>query len=255
MKRIVFILIIMLLISFNAECKSGLLQEVNILFLKENYRNVIEKVNQDISKYDLDRKEKKEMLYIAGLSYLKLGKYKKARSVFNKILGMNGDNIRQDAYLGIAHSYYLEKKYDIALRAYKNVLTIYPRHNRLSSIYYNMAMIYKAKNEPRKANHYLQKVKKKFATSFEASKTTYVSVKQKTTHYIVQLGAFISLRNAKKLVRRLSRKKFDSYIQKIKKHGKTLYRIRGGKFSNKSYARRLIRRLRRSGFQAKIIEE
>jgi len=44
-------------------------------------------------------------------------------------------------------------------------------------------------------------------------------------------------------------------VQKIKKDGRTYYRVRGGKFSNEYYAKRLVRRLRKNRFSAKIIVE
>ena len=105
------------------------------------------------------------------------------------------------------------------------------RSQRLSSIYYSLGFSYKGKKDFDKADFYFQKVKEQYPTSFEADKTEYLLNGKKPDYYIIQLGAFRRLKNAKKLVRRLARKRYDSYIQKVKK-GRVLYRVRGGKFSN-----------------------
>ena len=131
-----------------------------------------------------------------------------------------------------------------------------PNSDRLSGVYYNLGLSYKAKKDFNKANFYFERVKSRYGKSFEAEKVVYLqAAKNGVRYYIVQLVALKSLRKAKKLVRRLARKKYDSYIQKTKKGRVTLYRVRAGKFSNKYYATRLQRRLRRSGFSAKIIVE
>jgi tetratricopeptide (TPR) repeat protein len=235
--------------------KANFVEHINILFLKEDHATLIRSAEKNLRNYRLNTKEKKEVLYLTGLSYIKLKNFTRARGVFKKILAMKGDDFRQDAYMGIADSHFDEKNFNGAINAYKKVLRIYPRGDRLSSVYYNLGLIYKAKKDPHEANYYFRKVKKEFGRSFEADKSSYVPVTRRPAYYIIQLGAFRSLKNAKKLVGRLRRKKYDSYIQKTRKDGRTLYKVRGGKFSNKSYALRLLRRLRKSGFLAKVIVE
>ena len=260
MQKIVILILVMSLFSISPLYSRGLsktdfIKELNILFLKENYTGLVNSVGNNFPRYRLSRKQKREVIYLTALSYLKLRNFIKARKLFNKILSMGDSNLKQDAYIGIANSYFLEKNYSKAIKAYKTVLSAYPVSDKLSGVYYNLGLIYKAKKDSDKANYYFQKVKERYGNSFEADKTVYLSKNSNVDYYIVQMGAFTSLRNAKKLVRKLSRKKFDSYIQKVKKRRKNLYRVRGGKFSNKAYAKRLKNKLRRSGFSAKIIEE
>lgn len=260
MKRIiVFIVVSLLMISPFAQgrevSRTDFVEGINILFLKKDYSNLVDKTEGDLGRYKLPRQEKKEVLYLTGLSYIKLNNFGKARKVFKNILSMKGNEFRQNAHIGIADSYFEEKNYERAIQAYEEVLTTYPRSDRLSSIYYNLGLSYKAKNNFSKANLYFQKIKRYHSVSLESDKTTDLSTKKKPRYYIIQLGAFRSLTNAKKLGKRLRRKKYDYYIQKIKKDGEILYRVRGGKFSNKYYAMRLFRKLRRDRFHVKIIEE
>ena len=234
---------------------SEFVKDVNILFLKGDYAGLVRDVESNMESYRFSRRKKKEVLYLTGVSYLKLKDYRKAREVFENILKMKGSRFREDAYIGIADSYFLEKKYDKAIQAYEGLLTMYPRSNRVSGIYKNLGFAYQERNLPEKADLYYRRVKQDYKDSFEADVTTYVTKEDKQVYYIIQLGAFQSLRNAKRLVRQLTRKRHDSYVQKVTKDGKILYRVRGGKFSNKDYAERLLRRLKRDGFSAKIIEE
>ena len=260
MKKIVVSVIISFFISSafieaRELSKSDFIEDINIMFLKEDYRGLTESANNNLGKLRLTRQEKKEILYLMGLSYIKTGDFSKARKAFGDILDKKGDELRQDAYIGIADSYFIEKNYDKAIKSYESILNMYPKSDRLSSVYYNLAGCYKAKNNNSKANLYLDKVKKGYDTSFESGKAEYLPTKTTTRYYIVQLGAFKRLKNAKKLVKSLARKKYDSYVQKIEKDGRTYYRVRCGKFSNEYYAKRLVRRLRKNRFSAKIIVE
>jgi len=257
-KITLFALVSFLLFNISAGARSvskaEFMEDVNTLFLKEDYSAFIRETETEVGRIKLARKEKKEVFYLMGLSYMKLGSFVKARASFSDILGMKGEEFDEDAHIGIADSYFHEKNYVKAIKSYKTILNMYPESERLAGAYHNLGISYKAVKNTQKADYYLNKVKREYSSSFEAE--SMASRPEKTeNYYIVQLGAFRSLKNAKKLVRRLSRKKYDSYIQKIKSGGKTLYRVRGGKFSNKDYAMKLQRKLRRDGFQVKIIEE
>ena len=236
--------------------RAEFIEQMNVLFFKEDYRGLINDAKKNLSRQRLSGKEKKEVLYLTGLSYMKLKDFSAAREAFNSILDMRRNEYKEDAYISMADSYFQEGNYDKAIRIYEKTLYKYPGSDRLSGVYYNLGLSYKAKKDLEKANYCFRKLKTRYKTSFEADKAVYLTTGKKApTYYIIQLGAFKSLKNAKKLVRRLSRKKYDSYIQKIKKGRSVLYRVRGGKFSNKNYAMRLYRRLRRSGFAVKVIVE
>jgi len=201
-------------------------RNINILFLREDYRQLIDEADKGLRRYRLSRKEKNEILYLEGLSCIKTGNCKRARDIFNEILQTGRDGYREKAYIGIADSYFYAKESDKARQAYEEILKRFPESDRLNYIYKNL----------------------------EAASGGRLT-REGPTYYIVQLGAFRSLRNAKKLTGRLARKKFEYYIQKTAKNGRTLYRVRAGKFSNKSYAMRLYGKLKKKGFPAKVIIE
>jgi len=260
MKKIVIFLFAWLLlfntVSYSRDASKGsFIKEINVLFLKENYSRLIEESDRNAKRHRLTRDEKKEVLYLTGISYVKLLDFNKARESFRGILDMKGTKFREKAYIGIADLYFYSKDYRRAIEAYESALNAYPKSDRASGIYYNLGLSYKNENEESKANYCFKKVKKDFGSSFESDEDLPSPANQNIRYYVVQLGAFSDMRNARKLVKRLSRKGYDSYIQRVKKDGKTMYRVRGGKFSNKDYAQRLVRKLKRSRFSAKIIVE
>ena len=253
-------LAILLAVNPPAQAKNlsaaSFIEKINVLFLKEDYGGLVKNAKSNLSRYKLDRNEKKEVLYLAGLSYIKLGNFSKARESFSDILKARGNSFKQEAYVGIADSYFYGKNFTGAIKAYKDVLNKYPQSDRLSGVCYNLGLSYKAEKDFDKANYYFEHVKNRYGKSFEAEKVVYLQTSKNDVHYyIVQLVALRSLQKAKKLVQQLARKKYDAYIQKTKDGKITLYRVRAGKFSNKSYATRLQKRLRRDGFSAKIIVE
>jgi tetratricopeptide (TPR) repeat protein len=179
-----------------------LAEEINILFLKGDYKAVVQKADASLKNSWIDKDEKKEILYLAGLSYIKLNDFKKAREAFTRILEMADGAFKEKAHIGIADSYFYEKKFEEKGLDIKSA-----------------------------------------------------SAEETGVYYVVQLGMFKSHKNAQSLARRLARKHYKTYIQKIRQNGSRLYRILGGKFSTRLNAVRLCKKLKKSGFAAKIIEE
>ena len=109
-KPLVILLASLLVLNVSANAreisKVDFIEDINILFLKENYAGLIKNVDKNFRLYRLSNKEKKEVLYLMGLSYIKLSSFTGAREVFQKILAMKGNDFRQGAYIGIAYSYF-----------------------------------------------------------------------------------------------------------------------------------------------------
>lgn len=239
----------------DALSKSDFIKEINGLYLNGNYRQIIKEAKRIPRFRNLTSDEKKEILYLIGLSYMNMKLYNKAREVFYKILRLKGAQFREESYIAIGHSYFYEGRFGSAIDAYEDILDMYSKSDALSTIYYNLSLCYREDGDYEKAKSYIRKLRHRYSNSFEGIKTGTIYFPEKTRYYIVQLGAFRSLKNARRLARRLSRKGYDSYIQKVYMDNKPIYKVRGGKFSNSAYAYRLARRLRKNGFVAKIISE
>ena len=87
----------------------------------------------------------------------------------------------------------------------------------------------------------------------EVSYSDYTNVKP--SFYIVQVGAFKTYKNAKKIAYSLKRKRFDSVLLKVRKGKEIFYKVRAGKFRQLSNAQNLVRQLNRKGYTAEIINE
>jgi len=257
MKRVaLFVAILILFNAFFATdsfSRASVISEIDSLFLKEKYTAVISKGEAALKNKRLDRKDKKEVLYLVGLAYLKENNFEASRTYFKEVLSLGGKSLKEEAHAGLAHSYFYEGKYDEACAAYENSLALYPGSNMTASMYYNLGIANLKKGNEEKAKACAEKLTTKYGSSFEAESIPESLAAGKETYYIVQLGSFKSLKNAKKLTRRLARKKYEYYIQKAKVRGRTYYRVRGGKFSNQYYANRLVRKLKKDGFPAKTI--
>ncbi len=73
--------------------------------------------------------------------------------------------------------------------------------------------------------------------------------------YIVQVGAFKTYKNAKKLAYSLKKKRFDSVILKVRRAKEIYYKVRAGKFRELSNAQKLVRQLNKKGYNPEIIDE
>ncbi len=71
---------------------------------------------------------------------------------------------------------------------------------------------------------------------------------KKPAKYTVQIGAFSSYENAKKLKKRLSSKFNWVSVKKSEKNGKIFYRVRAGKFNDIKKAEKKERELKKTGF-------
>ena len=259
MKKLIALISISIILSSSLAIarpvsEAKFIKDINILFLKEDYSGLLAYSREGMRSCRLGRNQKKEALYLMGLSYMKLEKFDKARESFDDIIKMKGSDLKDEAYIGIADSYFKESDFDKAIIAYKSVINAFPRSDRISGVYYNIGLCYKEKNNLDKANYYHKKIRTGYNESFEAKGSDYLS-SNGTKYYIIQIGAFRSLKNAKKLHRTAARKGYESYIQKAKKDGETIYKVRAGKFSNKDYAYNIVRKLKRDKFSVKIIVE
>ena len=249
----VILILFSIFLEIPAFSKSSVINEIDSLLLKEQYADAIKTGESALQNKRLGREDKKEIMYMIGLAFLKTGNFERSRAYFNGILKFGGKSLKEEARAGIAHSYFYEGKYDEATAAYENSLALYPSSDMAASMYYNLGMANLKKGNEEKAKMCAEKLKKEYGSSFEAESIPESLAAGRETYYIVQLGSFKSLKNAKKLTRRLARKKYEYYIQKAKVKGHTRYRVRAGKFSNIYYAKRLVSKLKKSGFKSKII--
>ncbi len=77
-------------------------------------------------------------------------------------------------------------------------------------------------------------------------------LQQWTFYYCVQVGAFSSEQNARRLSGELKKRGYESEVSEGVMQGKTFYRVRVGRFNSRAEAEGELKRLRQEGFPGRI---
>ena len=89
-----------------------------------------------------------------GLSYIKLGDYKKAEEELEYAVYLDPEFV--SAYLDLAHLYDSQKDYDRAIISWEKVLEIKPDFSEKYKILYNLGLMYQRKKMPHQALVYFE---------------------------------------------------------------------------------------------------
>jgi len=205
-------------------------------YMQGDYSDALDKCKRVLNDYKISR-FRDDAHYLAGLSLLKLGRYESARSYFYKVVSRKpASPLEEDAYLGAADSYLLEKKYDKARELYQEILIHYANTDYRDTI---SQRLQKIKTDTKK--------KPKKAKSRGGSRTAPTSSK-----YTVQIGCFRNKSNANALYRKFKKLGYSAYIISGKMDGVGVYKVRIGKFSSEKKAESFAKKLRRNGYETKV---
>ena len=229
--------------------------------LKSDYEEALNTCRELID-YPPAQKQRAEILHLAGLSCLKLGRNIEARNYFNEVILADGENedLKANAYLGIADSYFLDERFDEASDAYERVLTDYPKDSIKVMAYYRLGEISYKIGQPGRAEYYLSKLTQEFPLSFEtqllksllSKEASYaVSIDNMDT-YSIQVGCFANRDNADKICEKLSKEGFDVYILESLYSDEPKFKVRVGRVNSKSDAGILEARLKGAGYPTRI---
>lgn len=235
---------------------------VEKLFLQEKYEKAIRESGILI---DARARQRDELYYIKGLAELKMGRFDPARDSFRRVISQYVRSKRMlDAYVGIGDAYLLEGDAGEAIRHYNEALDKFPDDTNISIVYYRMAEALKSSGSSEKAKQYFDKARAMSPFSFEAKspfscpvmdsavKTKPSPSGESSAHISVQVGCFNNKRNAERLVKKLSREGYESYIPAPTGSGDKLYRVKVGSSLSKDEASRLAAKLKRGGYNTKI---
>ena len=230
------------------ESKSAVLNKAEQAFVKGDYEEVIAIGNKYVS---YGKKSDDELQYIMGRALLKLNRFKEARDCFSKIINQNdSDKFLDNAYIGLADSYYLDGDYEKASENYERAKQYFPDSDSMPIVYYRLGNCYSKLGNGSASKEYYDKLIKCYPDSLEAK--LLVREKSDFAVYSVQVGSFISWKNAKKLCDELKNKGFDANIYTTILGDKRFYRVRVGQCSQLSDVEDMARALRNSGYSAKI---
>lgn len=186
--------------------------------------------------WGLERKSKNELKgeirYLKGTCFMKLDMYADARKVFKKAITFAKGDLSTEVYMGIADSYFMERKYSKAIVIYEQLLAKIKNEDVfLSALYYKLGKSYQSQSEWAKTKYYFNLLEKKFPDSFESELVKKTSVGG--NFFTIQVGCFSSQKNAQKLQNDLKVKGYDVYLTPFKSNGRRLYRVRVGEFMSR----------------------
>lgn len=169
-----------------------------------------------------------EAAYLQALSLLRLGRSNQARVKLNA-LGQSARSwaMKAAACASLGDSYFVEKRPDLALLWYEEVLEKYPDADEASYV----------REQIRKVGR-------------PAEKTKVKEVVPDKLFYTVQVGSFSSERNAKTLIKKLEDREYSAYLEED--GAKHLFRVRVGRLAQKKDALILESLLQREGYVTRI---
>ncbi len=211
-------------------------------FLREDHA-LVEKLTKSLLKRTHSHPEVDEMVYIRALSLMKLGRMDEARLLLIELenRGLTPDMKARAAY-SLGDSYYFTSG---DTKAYQNALSAYPLFDEADSVRLRIRERHVATTP--------------VSTQSQNSANTYtLSPKPlqqmglvETPLYSVQVGSFSKEKNAKQLLSKLMRVRYDAHV--LKDDTKQIYRVRVGSYVSRHDALILERKLKKEGYPTKIV--
>ena len=251
MKRLMYLIVLIILsIEFNIISFADEIVDIEELFLEGNYTASIVKA-QGFIKREPTSFKKRQAYYLMGLSFLKLANTEKARECFKEAINYKLDSITINSNIGIADSYFIDKKFYEAINKYKDILELHPRLSNKSNIYFKLGQCYLKLGSWQQAKDYFYKVKRSYPLSFESYMADEI-LNEDAFYFTVQVGSFTNYSNAMKLYQDLKRKDYPVFIDEKKIRDIKFYRVRVGKFDQKFPVYEAEKELKKMGLPTKI---
>lgn len=248
MKKVLIFILVLETLIIGKVLALGETGEIEAGILREDYSGIIsreETLLSGLRGHDLARAQ-----YFLGLAYLKTGEFAKARKYFNAALKIGADDsLNKDIETAIADSYFTENDYDNALIYYKKFLDTYRKTNREYIVKYKMARTCLELGQWNQAKSLLKEVAG--SSSLEAQKAREI-LEENLFYFTAQVGSFQDRKNARNLLKRLKKEKFDCFITETTCDKITCYRIRVGKFETKAEVEKIAAVLKEKGLPVRI---
>lgn len=192
------------------------------------------------------------LLYLQGVSALKLGDSASARSALQRAVE-NDPNGRwaPPARLALADSWESAGEHEKALE----VLSGYLKENKERSLapqaLLRMGLIQRQMGHWDDAKASLQTVVEKAGGTPEAGQAADL-LRSGDFYFCVQVGAFVTRANAEKVQAELRRRGYAAEVSQAAMQGRFFHRVRVGRFATRREAEDQARRLQQDGFPGKV---
>ncbi len=130
-----------------------------------------------------------------GIVLYNHGRFADAIALLRKVAPKKGDKLTGQAVYFIGRSYHRQRKYDLAIREYKKVVTLYPASDYLTRALYQTTICYRRKKMPHIAQQRLKAFVKDYSWSEYAHKALFELgwVQENEEHFNLALESYRQL--------------------------------------------------------------
>lgn len=225
------------------------LASVHGAFLRGEYERVL-RSNPDDFPEGSDGSD--TLLYLKGVSALKLGDGEMARSFLTKLVE-NRPRSRWAAqgWLALGESWELSGKPEEALKVYSRYLEEGTDSSLRPQVLLRVGIVQREMGLWEEARKTLESAAAQETGSAVQTQAADI-LKSGEFYFTVQVGAFAAALNAQRLAAELKRRGYDSAVSRTLVQGREFHRVRVGRFSSRAEAEQEARRLQQDGFPAKV---
>jgi tetratricopeptide (TPR) repeat protein len=147
---------------------AGPMDDAERYYIQRNYSAAIRAYEQALT-FDLSAQNRAMCWYMLGQAYLMTGNAVKARGAFQTILSRYaGTGWLPHAYIGLGDVAFHQKKYDDALKYYKNSMSAQFLKQYGASVYYRLLRVHRARGEATLVARYESVLRNQYPNSLEA---------------------------------------------------------------------------------------
>lgn len=193
------------------------------------------------------------LLYLAGLSALKLRDLDRAASHLQEILTEHpGSRWLPYAWMALGDTWQAAGQQARALEVHESHLRSGRAGPVQTQVTLRMAELQRKLGLWQKAKASLQDLAVRSPATPEAARARQM-LHSGAFHFSVQVGAFVDRSNAAKLQEELNRRGYESQLVEAATQGRLFHRVWVGRFSERAEADETARRLNRDGFPARVV--
>jgi tetratricopeptide (TPR) repeat protein len=237
---------------FTAAFSSEDLTSVQVAFLKGEYTRVVDETRQLLSNKTPVSSED-EILYLQGVSALKLKDLELARSALKRLLT---DHPRSrwvpQAWMAFGETFAAAGEDEKALAVYQELLQSERAPSVVAEASLRLGQIQRRLGLWEESKESLGFVVAQAPNSFMAAQAQDL-LQGGEFFFSVQVGAFETKANASRLKDELQRRGYDTEVSEVMMRGKRFHRVRVGRFSRHEEAEWKAERLRTEGFPAQVV--
>jgi len=219
-------------------------------FLRGEYEHVVEDARVLRNKFS---SHEDELLYLEGVSALKLRRLDQARAQLTTLISQHPQSPWfAQAWAALGESWVVSGDNERALEILEGLLKDARSAEIKAQVRLSIAKVQRRMGKWSESKWALESVVEQVPDSPQAGEAKTI-LRGSDFHFSVQVGAFTSPGNAKRLKVELARRGYRAEVTRAATQGRTFHRVRVGRFESRAQARNMEGRLKREGFPTRII--